>query len=104
MRAHRVLREARRRSGLSLRVLAQRAGTSHSTLAAYEAGEKVPSTETLDRIVRAAGFALRCELVPLDPFEDRAAHSRRVIDVLELAEALPTRHDWQRQPPSWPVA
>ena len=94
MRAHRVLREARRRAGLTQRLLAQRAGTSHSTLAAYESGAKVPSTETLDRIVRAAGFELRAELIPLDPFEDRVAHSERVIEVLELAQELPTEHDW----------
>ena len=41
-----------------------RAGTSHSTLAAYEAGRKVPTVETLDRVVRAAGYELAVELTP----------------------------------------
>ena len=35
----------------------QRAGTSHATLAAYEAGRAVPRVDTLDRILRAAGYA-----------------------------------------------
>ena len=54
-----TLRRARQRSGLSLRELAGRAGTSHSTVAAYEAGRKVPTVETFDRLLRAAGFELR---------------------------------------------
>jgi transcriptional regulator with XRE-family HTH domain len=55
MEAATVLRRARRRSRLTLRELAGRAGTSHATLSAYEAGRKVPTVATLDRIVRAAG-------------------------------------------------
>ncbi|MGB3411488.1 MAG: helix-turn-helix transcriptional regulator [Microthrixaceae bacterium] len=57
-----VLKLVRRRSGLSLRSLAQRAGTSHATLSSYEAGRVVPSVGTLDRIVTAAGFDLQVSL------------------------------------------
>ena len=37
----------RREAGLTLRALAARAGTSHATIAAYEAGRKVPNADTL---------------------------------------------------------
>jgi transcriptional regulator with XRE-family HTH domain len=88
-----TLRRARTRSGLSLRELARRAGTSHATLAAYEAGRVTPSVDTLDRIVHAAGFALAPELVPVpDPGEDRAARGRELVEVLELAALFPARH------------
>src|SRR5439155_24494308 len=53
----RTLRRARVKAGLSLRALAARAGTSHATVAAYEAGRAVPRVDTLDRILRAAGYA-----------------------------------------------
>ena len=61
MDAARTLRRARRDAGLSLRALAGRAGTSHATLAAYEAGRAVPRVDTLDRILRAAHDAYNWE-------------------------------------------
>ena len=53
----RTLRDARRRSGLSLRAAAKRAGTSRSTLSAYEHGSRIPSLNSLSRILEALGFA-----------------------------------------------
>jgi transcriptional regulator with XRE-family HTH domain len=88
-----TLRRVRARSGLSLRALARRAGTSHATLAAYEAGRVTPSVDTLDRVVRAAGFELVADLVPVvDPGEDREARGRELVAVLELAALFPARH------------
>jgi transcriptional regulator with XRE-family HTH domain len=92
MNAAAVLRRARRRSGLSLRALAARATTSHSTLAAYESGRKVPSVETLDRIERAAGYDLGVQLTPSVGGSDPAARGRELVDVLELAGHFPARH------------
>lgn len=92
MDAARTLRNVRSRSGLTLRALARRAGTSHSTLAAYEAGRKVPSVETLDRIVRAAGFSLDPEVTPRVGGADAADRGRELIEVLELAAQFPARH------------
>lgn len=94
MDAAAIIRQARQRSGLSLRLLAERAGTSHPTLLAYEAGRKVPSWETLERLVHAAGFDLGVALEPLAPFEDRVRRGRQLVDVLELAQQFPTRHDF----------
>ena len=60
-----------RRSGLGLRELARRAGTSHATIRAYETGAKEPRFDTLVRLAHAAGFELRVELV--DPGDDAGA-------------------------------
>lgn len=87
-----LIRDARRRAGLTQRLLARRAGTSHSTLAAYESGTKVPALATLLRLVEAAGFQLTLDLVPAQPFEDRRRRGEELIDVLELAELFPTQH------------
>lgn len=92
MNAGWAIREARRRSGLSLRGLARRAGTSHATLAAYESGAKVPRVDTLQRIVRAAGFALDLHLARrADGAGSREAKGRELADALELAAAFPMR-------------
>jgi transcriptional regulator with XRE-family HTH domain len=91
MDAATTLRRARDRAGLSLRALAARADTSHSTLSAYETGRKVPTVGTLDRIVRAAGYDLELELVPAVGGLDRAARGRELLEVLELAELFPAR-------------
>lgn len=62
MNVHFAIKTARQQSGLSLRELAKRAGTSHSALAAYELGSKIPKIETLERIIGAAGFAIDIHL------------------------------------------
>jgi transcriptional regulator with XRE-family HTH domain len=88
MDAATLIRRARVRSGLSLRHLAQRAGTSHATISAYEAGRIDPSVPTFDRIVRAAGFTLAIDLVPLvgDPVHNRGDE---LVQALELAAQFP---------------
>ena len=92
MLARHVLRTARQRSGLTLRQLAGAAGTSHSTLSAYESGSKTPSTATLDRIVHAAGFALDASLRPRIRAAGGLTRGDELEAVLELAEAFPARH------------
>src|SRR5882672_8340032 len=52
-----VLRAARTSAGLTLRAAAEKAGTSHATFAAYEAGRKSPTLATLFRLLHACGFA-----------------------------------------------
>ena len=93
--AARLLRMARRRAGFTLRELAQRANTSHSTLAAYEQGRKTPNVDTLDRILTACGFRVDVTLTarPTDvAAADPAARGRELVEVLELAEMFPARH------------
>ena len=64
-----LVREARSRGGLSQRELALRAGTAQSVVARVEAGQTRPGSETLNRLLAAAGFELRVELVPLAVFD-----------------------------------
>jgi transcriptional regulator with XRE-family HTH domain len=84
-----LLKRARARAGLSLRELGALAGTSHSTLAAYEQGRVTPNVETAQRILRAAGFELDARLVP---YIDEAKRERQIRDVLLLAGAFPAHH------------
>lgn len=85
-----LLRTARQRSGLSVRELARRAGTSHSTLLAYEAGRVAPTVPVLDRIVRAAGLHMEVALVA-DAYDEH--RGQELVDVLTLADQFPARHD-----------
>jgi len=109
MDAARTLRRARLRAGLSLRALAEQAGTSHATLAAYEAGRAVPRVDTLDRILRAAGFAtnIGVEHRPDATNEQRQAKGDGLREALELAAMFPARHKstlrFPRFPPGTPA-
>ncbi|HEV2999717.1 MAG TPA: helix-turn-helix transcriptional regulator [Solirubrobacteraceae bacterium] len=80
-----AIRDARRRAGLTQADLARRARTSQATLSAYETGRKEPSISTLERVLAAAGAQLTVAPGPFD-------NGRTFADVLDLAEALPTRH------------
>ena len=91
MNAAEVIRTVRLRADLTLRALATRAGTSHSTIAAYESGAKSPSASTLDRIVQAAGFALDRELSLRVRGDDRLHRGAELAAVLELAAEFPAR-------------
>ncbi len=84
-----LIGEIQRRSGLSQAELARRAGVPRSVLNAYLRGGREPGSDTLLRIAAAAGLNLRVDRrrPPVDP--DRA--SRILVQVLELAEALPFR-------------
>ncbi|ACU53008.1 transcriptional regulator, XRE family [Acidimicrobium ferrooxidans DSM 10331] len=57
-----VLREARRRAGLTQAELGRRAGVTQSVVSAYESGARQPSVSMLARLVAAAGAELRMEL------------------------------------------
>lgn len=94
------------RSGLSLRALAERANTSHATLAAYEAGRTVPRVDTLDRILRAAGYAsdITTSGRPDATDSDREAKGRELIQVLDLAAQFPARHHAELAFPRFPAA
>ena len=63
--AGRLLRDARMRAALSQRELADRAETSQSVVARIETGQTRPGSGTLERLLAAAGFELRTELIPL---------------------------------------
>jgi transcriptional regulator with XRE-family HTH domain len=84
-----LIEEIQRQSGVSQAELARRAGIPRSVLNAYVRGSREPGTDALLRIAAAGGVALRAEprKPPVDP--ERASHI--LVQVLELAEALPFR-------------
>lgn len=92
-----AIRAARRRAGLTQKVLAARAGTSQATLSAYEQGRKQPSVETLSRLLAAAGSRLTTELAerPVIHVSETqlATAGETLAAALDLAAALPARHD-----------
>lgn len=94
MDAASTIRRARREARLSLRSLAERAGTSHATLVAYEAGRVVPGVATLVRIVDAAGFTAEFRLAPrVDrTWAERVAKGDELHQALDLAAQFPARH------------
>jgi hypothetical protein len=91
-----LLASVRRRNGLTQADLARRAGTSQPVVSAYEHGRRDPTFGTLRRLVAAGGEELRVEAVPLvgdrlpSP-ADLAEHGQRLLDVLSLADAIPSR-------------
>jgi len=61
-----LIREARRRAGISQRELAHRLGTQQPVISRWESGRTSPGHETVERAVRACGFELEIALIPVD--------------------------------------
>jgi transcriptional regulator with XRE-family HTH domain len=61
-----LIHEARRRAGLTQAQLAERAKTSQSAIARWEAGKVAPSMDTTIRVLRSIGFDLDYMLVEWD--------------------------------------
>jgi transcriptional regulator with XRE-family HTH domain len=96
MQVQAVIRDARQAAGLTQKALAERAGTSQPTVALYESGKRDPSASTLVRLVEACGGRLKveaghqCLRTPSQAELERVG--RQLVDVLELASKLPTKH------------
>ena len=88
MNAQDLIREARDLAGLAQDELAQRAGTSQPAIARLEGGHSSPTLATLERIVGAAGFELRMELVPKAVADPLVAAYKRDVDRTLLRENL----------------
>jgi transcriptional regulator with XRE-family HTH domain len=100
-----LLKRARRRAKLSQRELGKRAGIPQSTDARIELGTLSPRTDTLDRLLRAAGQTLAIEPVlgvgvdrtqirsrlALTPAErlSRVAAGARTLRMLRRARRVP---------------
>jgi transcriptional regulator with XRE-family HTH domain len=61
-----LIREARRRAGLTQAGLATLAGTSQSGVARWESGRTAVSLDDVRRLVRLCGFDLELMLLPRD--------------------------------------
>ena len=84
-----LIQSALRFSGLSQAALARRVGMPRSVLNAYLRGTREPGAGALARIIGAAGRELRAAPAVRTVDVDRAG--RLLVQVLELAEQLPTR-------------
>ncbi|HWE91899.1 MAG TPA: helix-turn-helix transcriptional regulator [Pseudonocardiaceae bacterium] len=89
-----LLKRVRQAAGLSQRELARRAGTSRTTLSAYEHGAKSPTFATAERLLFAAGYEFA--VLPHLQFADQVTSRGRVVAVptalprLALRDALAT--------------
>ncbi|MXW02659.1 MAG: helix-turn-helix transcriptional regulator [Holophagales bacterium] len=72
-----LVREARKRAGLTQVALAKRAGVPQSTVARVESGARTPSTDLVERLVCASGYEIRVGLGEPDP--DTAALFERTL-------------------------
>jgi uncharacterized protein len=66
-----LLRDARRRSGLTQAELAERAGTTQSVISAYESDRRRPALATLAELVKATGLELEVRVRARGPIERR---------------------------------
>lgn len=76
MRGGQLIREARRRAGLTQAALAHRLGVRQPVVARWERDTNSVTLATLDRVLRACGFSLEARLAPLD---DGADHDWSLI-------------------------
>ncbi len=87
-----LVREARRRAGFTQAELAERAGVPKSTVGRIESRARIPSTEMVERLVRAAGLNVSVSLSEPDPGSDsmfertlRRSPAERLADATRVA-------------------
>ncbi len=87
-----IVREARRRAGITQAELAERAGVPKSTVGRIESGARTPSTEMVERLVRATGLNVSVSLSDPDPGTDsmfertlRRSPAERLADATRVA-------------------
>jgi transcriptional regulator with XRE-family HTH domain len=69
VKGNHLVKEARKRAGLTQAQLAERAGTTQSVISRLERGATTPSMETISGLVRACGFDLEVRLAQHDDSE-----------------------------------
>lgn len=84
-----LVEQIRSQSGISQAELGRRAGLPRSVVNAYLKGSREPGADALTRLAAAGGFELRLER--RKPPVDAERAGRILVQVLELAEALPFR-------------
>jgi uncharacterized protein len=89
-----VLKEARRRAGMTQIDLARTAGVTQSVVSAYESGARQPSLATLQRLVSAAGCELTISLLPRGARRGRLTGplGRRVLRERRRLTEVAARH------------
>lgn len=88
MRGGEIIREARRRAGLSQQDLAERLGTTQSVVTRWETGRRSPTFETVVRAVRACGLELSVTLGAPDPDHDLFIRENRRLTPAERLQRM----------------
>lgn len=89
-----LLREARKRAGLTQAELARRTGRPQQSIARWEAGKVEPSLETLDQLVRACGWELVTDLARADPeYESEIRRQLQLLPAARLRSTLRVEFD-----------
>ena len=93
-----LVRDARRRHGLSQQRLARRCATSQRHISRIERGEVSPSVETLEKLLRAMGERLQLSATPgprgnqstagLRAALEHTTPGERILETAELSEFL----------------
>ena len=89
-----LVREARKRAGLTQRELAERAGTTQSAIARLESGRTRPTFENVLRLLRLCGMDLDVMVVERDESDWIQAQRQLKLTPSERAERMV---EWGRQ-------
>lgn len=94
-----LVREARRRAGLTQRELAERASTTQSAIARLESGRASPSLEHVEWLLKLCGFSMIVSLATYDDSHlvQAKAKLRRSVDarVRDNQNAVKTAREWR---------
>ena len=95
-----LVREARRRAGLTQRELAERAGTTQSAIARLESGRNSTSFEQVERLLKLCGFSMIVSLATYDDSHlvQAKADLRRSVDqrVANNRAAVKSAQEWEK--------
>lgn len=86
-----LVRSARTRADLTVRALAERAGTAYTTVSRIENGQLDPTTGMLERLLRAAGRDLVLDSRPID-----VPRLAALVDAWSTDARGQHRPDWTR--------
>jgi transcriptional regulator with XRE-family HTH domain len=85
-----LVREARKRAGMTQAQLAELADTTQSAIARLESARTSPSFEQVERLMRLCGFQLIVELAPYDDSDVVQAEALSRLTPAERARRLGT--------------
>ncbi len=89
VRGNHLIREARRRAGLTQTELAARVGTTQSAIARLERGYGHPTMQRISELVEACGLELQVRLVPSDEHDWSLVARNAALDADErVARAM----------------
>jgi transcriptional regulator with XRE-family HTH domain len=94
MNGSHLVKEARKRAGITQAELAERAGTTQSAIARIESGRTAPSLERLSELTRQAGFDIELALLPYDDHDVSIAKQNLDLTMEARLEQLVRTTEW----------